>query len=124
MISNWLIQNPQRLNLGQVGFWFDPSLNITENSLSNKSQTLDLYSGLITSEFTVLGSDVQVQVSADPDSDTVSIQIDSDLVQSGKLGVFFDFPYSDVNKFDAPFVGVWNLSSLHKTSLEQSENQA
>jgi hypothetical protein len=109
-----------------VGFWFEPSSNITESSLSNKSQTLDLYSGLITSQFTVLGSDVQVQVAADPDSDTVSIQIDSDLIQSGKLGVFFDFPYSDVNKFDAPFVGIWNSTSnsLHKTSLEHSENQA
>jgi len=124
LISNWLIQNPQRLNLARVGFWFDPNLTITESSLSNKSQTLDLYSGLITSHFTVLGSHVQVQVSADPDSDTVSIQIDSDLIKSGKLGVFFDFPYSDVNKFDAPFVGVWNLTSLHQTSIDQSDGQA
>lgn len=126
VISSWLTQNPQRLNLGRVGFWFDPSLNITKKSLSNKSQTLDLYSGLITSQFTVLGSDVQVQVAADPDSDTVSIQIDSELIQSGKFEVFFDFPYSDVNKFDVPFVGIWNSTSnsLHKTSLQQSENQA
>jgi hypothetical protein len=126
LISSWLIQNPQRISLGRVGFWFDLNLNITEKSLSNKSQTLDLYSGLITSQFTVLGSDVQVQVAADPDSDTVSIQIDSDLVRSGKFGVFFNFPYSNVNKFDAPFVGIWNSisNSLHKTSLQQSENQA
>jgi hypothetical protein len=29
-----------------------------------------------------------------------------------------------VNKFDAPYVGVWNATSLHETSLQQSGNQA
>jgi hypothetical protein len=124
VISNWLIQNPQRLNLGRIGFWFDPVLNISESNLSGKSQTLDLYTEFITSQFSVLGSDVRVKTAVDPDSDTVSIQIESDLFDSGKLGIFFDYPYSDVNKFDAPFVGVWNAGSLHKTSLLQDGNQA
>lgn len=59
-----------------------------------------------------------------PDSDTVSIEIESDLISSGKLGVFFDYPYPDINKFDAPFVGVWTNASLHTTSLQQTTNQA
>jgi hypothetical protein len=72
----------------------------------------------------VLGLGVHVQTSADPDSDTISIKIKSDLITSGKLGVFFDYPYSDVNKFDDPFVGVWNKTSSHVTSLQQTRYQA
>ncbi|CZR51693.1 uncharacterized protein PAC_01570 [Phialocephala subalpina] len=124
LISNWLIQNPQRLNLGRIGFYFDPVLNIAESSLSSKSQTLDLYSGILTSQFSVLGKDVQVKTAVDPDSDTVSIQIESDLLEGRKIGVFFDYPYSDVNKFDAPFVGVWNATSKHTTSLQQGDGKA
>ncbi|RDL36534.1 Uncharacterized protein BP5553_05886 [Venustampulla echinocandica] len=124
-ISNWLIQNPQRINLGRIGFWFGSDhVDITESDLSEKLQTLDLYSGIISSQFTVLGSKVTIKTSADPDSDTVAIQIQSDLIKKGQLGVFFDYPYPDRNKFDAPFVGVWNASSLHTTSLQQSRSQA
>lgn len=123
LISNWLIANPQRINLGRIGFHFTSS-NITEANLSNKTQTLDLYSGHITSSFTLYGSIVTVKTTVDPESDTVSIQVKSDLLKKGKLGVFFDYPYPDVNKFDAPFVGIWNLTSLHTTSLQKSGNKA
>lgn len=57
------------------------------------------------------------------DSDTVGIRVSSDLLRTGALGLFFDFPYPDVNKFDAPYVGVWNSTAKHATSLEASENQ-
>ena len=124
LISNWLIQNPQRVNLGRIGFWFGDNANITEANLSKQSQTLDLYSGIITSKFTVLGSEVSVSTSADPNSDTVSIEVESDLFKSGQLGIFFDHPYPIAQKFDAPFVGVWNASSKHTTTLQQSGNKA
>lgn len=123
LISNWMIQNPQRINLGQIGFWFG-NQTITEADLSNKSQVLDLYSGTVTSQFQISGSQVKIQTSVDPNSDTVAIQVESDLLRNGKLGVFIDFPYPDVNKFDAPFVGVWNMTSLHTTSLQKNNNRA
>jgi hypothetical protein len=123
LISNWFIQNPQRINLGQIGFWFGNE-TITEANLSNKSQTLDMYSGTITSYFKLSGSQVKVVSSVDPNSDSVAIQIESDLLKNGQLGVFFDFPYPDVNKFDAPFVGIWNATSKHTTSLQKSKTQA
>ncbi|KAG9238626.1 Six-hairpin glycosidase-like protein [Amylocarpus encephaloides] len=120
LISNWLIQNPQRINLGRVGFSFgEASGSILESNLTGKTQTLDLYTGTITSTFKVYGSKVTVKTIADPDSDTVSLQIESDLIAAAKLGLFFDYPYSDVLKFDYPFVGVWNNASLHSTSMQQ-----
>lgn len=123
LISNWLIQNPQRVNLGRVGLYFNGS-NVSEADLLNRSQTLDLYSGTISSQFTIQGSQVKVQTNVDPGSDTVAIQVQSDLIASGQLGMFFDYPYPDVNKFDDPFVGVWNNVSLHTTTLQQSGQEA
>ncbi|QSZ37147.1 hypothetical protein DSL72_009241 [Monilinia vaccinii-corymbosi] len=122
-ISNWLIKNPQRLNLGNIGFWFN-GMSITEGDLREKSQVLDLWSGTITSKFLYNGSQIHVEVSAAPDSDTVVINVKSELLSTGSLGLFFDFPYSDVNKFDAPFVGVWNATSKHSTSLQTSGREA
>lgn len=122
-ISTWLIQNPQRLNLGNIGFWFGGA-NVTEDDLEDKSQVLDLWTGTIFSNFSYNGSMVTVEVRAAPDTDTVGISVESDLVPTGALGLFLDFPYSDVNKFDAPFVGVWNATSNHSTSLSTTGNQA
>lgn len=123
LISNWMVQNPQRINLGRIGFSFGNE-TVTETNLSDKSQTLDLYSGTIVSRFEVSGSQVKVKTSVDPGSDSVAIQVESDLLRGGQLGVFFDYPYPDVNKFDAPFVGVWNATSQHTTSLQKSPKQA
>lgn len=122
-ISNWLIQNPQRLNLGNIGFWF-ANANVTEGDLEKKSQVLDLWNGVITSKFLYNGSQVRVEVSAASDADIVMINVESELLSVGSLGLFFDFPYSDVNKFDAPFVGVWNASSKHSTFLDAADNEA
>lgn len=115
-ISNWLIQNPQRLNLANIGLSFGGA-QVTEANLVNNSQVLDLWTGTLVSSFFYNGSKVTVETRAAPDSDTVGIRVSSDLLQTGALGLFFDFPYSDVNKFNAPFVGVWNATANHSTSL-------
>jgi len=68
---------------------------------------------------------VEVETWADSSSDTVGVNVKSDLLADGTLGIFFDFPSSDRNKFDAPFVGVWNDTKSHSTTLEQqSDSQA
>ena len=118
-ISDWLIQNPQRLNLATIGFQFDGA-DVTEDVLQDKSQTLDLWAGRISSSFTYKGSRVEVETWADPHSDTVSVAVNSDLFSKGALGVFFDFPYPTRNKFDAPFVGVFNETDKHATTLQRS----
>lgn len=121
-ISNWLVQNPQRLNLANIGLSFG-DVQVTEADLVDKSQVLDLWTGTLVSSFSYNGSAVRVETRAATDSDTVGIRISSDLLRTGALGLFFDFPYSDVNKFGAPFVGVWNATANHSTSLEASDSQ-
>lgn len=122
-ISQWMIANPHRINLGKVGLWFGEH-NITEQMLSSKAQSVDLWSGVITSSFSLNGSNVEVTTVGSPEADTVAINIVSSLL-SGNMGVVFDFPYATgKNKFDAPFVGLFNASSNHTTSLEVSKGRA
>ncbi|KAB5582518.1 Six-hairpin glycosidase-like protein [Coniochaeta sp. 2T2.1] len=120
-ISTWLIQNPQRVNLANIGFSFGDA-KVSESDLQQTNQVLDLYSGKITSTFFYKGSLVEVLTWADPGSDSIGISVKCDLLSDGSLGVFFDFPYSDRNKFDAPFVGVWNATDKHSTVLTQTHD--
>ncbi|CAJ2511816.1 Uu.00g074410.m01.CDS01 [Anthostomella pinea] len=116
-ISNWLIQNPQRLNLARIGFSFNGG-NVTEADLGDKAQTLDLWTGKISSSFTYKGAQVEIETWADPNSDTIGIAVESELLSTGTFGIFFDFPMPTLNKFGAPFVGVFNATDNHTTTLQ------
>ncbi|KAF2685836.1 hypothetical protein K458DRAFT_417039 [Lentithecium fluviatile CBS 122367] len=123
-IGQWLISNPHRINLGRVGLWFGEK-NVSEDALQRKSQVLDLWEGAIFSSFTLNGSRVEVETVASPESDTVAVEITSRLFKGGELGVFFDFPYaSGKNKFDAPFVGIFNATANHTTALKARRHGA
>lgn len=122
-LSNWLRENPHRLNLANVGFTFGRP-GVTEDDLRHRTQGLDMWSGKLSSSFVYEGSPVRVETWADPHSDTIAVDVKSKLLQRG-LGFFFDFPYPDKEKFNAPFVGHFNLTSHHATALERlSRNSA
>ncbi|TDZ23076.1 hypothetical protein Cob_v004000 [Colletotrichum orbiculare MAFF 240422] len=124
-IANWLRENPHRINLGTIGFAFGEE-NVTEDALHSRRQVLDMWSGVIRSNFTYNGSLVQVETWADPDTDSVAVSVESVLLATGSLSVFFDFPYPTNDKFGAPFVGALNQTDKHKTSLSNATgvNQA
>ena len=116
-ISQWMISNPNRVNLGRIGLWFGGKI-VTEPDVEDTAQTLDLYTGRLKSQFRWKTRLIQVETLADPSSSTVAIQISSPLLATGELGLLFDYPYmTDKNKFDAPFVGVWNATGNHTTTL-------
>ncbi|KAI1737119.1 Six-hairpin glycosidase-like protein [Xylaria scruposa] len=122
-ISNWLIQNPQRLNLARIGLSFNGE-EATEEELEDTTQELDLWTGKISSSFKYKGDTVYVETWADANSDTIGISVKSELLAIGSLGIFFDFPLPTRNKFEAPFVGVFNATSSHKTTLRPREGAA
>ncbi|KAI9685475.1 MAG: hypothetical protein M1820_010793 [Bogoriella megaspora] len=123
-ISQWMIGNPQRMNLGRIGLSFNGE-DVVEADLSNARQQLDLYNGTMFSSFVFNGSAVTVKTFADPNSTTIGVEVESDLIRSGNLGIFFDYPYMTyTNKFEAPFVGIWNATANHTTSLQQSGQTA
>ncbi|KAF9009618.1 Six-hairpin glycosidase-like protein [Cyathus striatus] len=110
-IEQWLISNPNRVNLGG---------NVTEDDLQSKGQQLDLWSGVLTSKFELDGEEVVVQTASAQDDNIIGTKVESRLVQQGKLAVFVDFPWNDGSmKFSAPFVGTFadNTTSKHTTTL-------
>ncbi|KAJ3506905.1 hypothetical protein NLJ89_g6604 [Agrocybe chaxingu] len=121
----WLIANPNRVNLGRVGLLFlDPDgggvRNVTEEDLQEKRQTLDLWTGKITSRFVFEGAEVIVTTVSSQTSSAVAITLSSTLFSQGKLGLFLDFPWSDGAYFSAPFVGRYDVPERHTTTLELS----
>ncbi|KAF2834668.1 hypothetical protein M501DRAFT_1000130 [Patellaria atrata CBS 101060] len=123
-ISQWLIGNPHRINLARVGFDF--SSNVTEKDLTKTKQYLDLYSGVIHSSFKLGAHEVTVQTIADPNRDAIAVQVKTSLLSLGQLSIFIDFPYGQdgKTKFEAPFVGVWNATEKHTTTLKKTYQEA
>jgi hypothetical protein len=122
LIQQWLISNPNRVNLGRVGLlFFDTTgrlANVSESDLAHKQQTLDLWTGTIMSQFTYDGEQITINTTSAQTSSAVGANIHSSLLRSGRLGVFLDFPWNDgKNKFSAPFVGLFNATSNHSTTL-------
>ncbi|OAA67163.1 Six-hairpin glycosidase-like protein [Niveomyces insectorum RCEF 264] len=105
-ISQWLIQNPQRINLARIGLDFGNGTVVTESQLTNATQELDLWTGSIRSSFVYNGSQIDVETWMHPEQDMLGVSVTSDLLASSDLGLFIEFPYPDRRKFDAPFVGV------------------
>lgn len=121
-LQQWLISNPNRVNLGRVGLLFlneeGGAVNVTEGDLGGTRQVLDLWTGAMTSTFRWEGEEVSVQTVSAQSSDAIGVTVRSPLLEKGRLGIFLDFPWNDgTSKFEAPFVGVWNETAKHNTTL-------
>lgn len=121
-LEQWLIANPNNQHLGAIGLVFWSSTGevqvIDEEALENKIQELDLWTGVMTSNFDYLGEHVTVETASAQDSDTVGVTVTSKLFENGTFGLFLDFPWNDGSKkFSAPFVGTFNNTANHTTTL-------
>lgn len=121
-ISQWIIGNPNRVNLGRIGLKYKGKF-LSEADISSPRQELDVWNGLVTSEFVVDGQQVQVVTQGDLESDAVVFNIESDLVASGDLEVLLDFPYPPIHttkyKYEV-FVGVYDFPANHTTILKEN----
>ena len=108
-ISEWLAANPHRINLGRLGLILkkkDGTL-ASVSDLKNPYQVLDLWNGIVSSRFELEGIRVIVNTACHPKQDSIAVSIDSPLVKSGRLSVFFSVPGNNGNQFDN-FVGDWS----------------
>ncbi|MGO1245522.1 MAG: hypothetical protein ACTMH4_15690, partial [Sphingobacterium sp.] len=100
--------NPHRLQLGNVGL----ELHLASGELAgvqdiqNIEQTLDLWTGLIHSKFSLEGQPVEVYTAAGQAADQAAVQVSSPLIAKGRLKVFIRYPFPS-GKFldDAAFYG-------------------
>jgi hypothetical protein len=121
-LNAWLRSNPHRINLARIGLLLlrQDGQPATEADLTGKQQELDLWTGTLRSRFVLDGVPATIETTCHPDHDVVAVRIDSPLVSAGRLAVFLDFPYaSGADKFDAPFVGVWDEPDAHQTTLQR-----
>ncbi|KAG6865432.1 hypothetical protein C0991_002670 [Blastosporella zonata] len=126
-VEQWLIANPNRVNLGRVGlvFWDadGEKVEVAGDDIADAHQELDLWTGKLRSQFSFQGKAVSVETAVADSTGTVGIVVESPLLKSGRLGVFLDFPWNDGSaKFSAPFVGNWNATANHTTVLTTSRD--
>ncbi|PFH48576.1 hypothetical protein AMATHDRAFT_76650 [Amanita thiersii Skay4041] len=128
-IEQWLISNPNRVNLGRIGLIFFSTEGkveiVDDQGLTNIRQELDLWTGILTSTFMWDGVMINVQTASAQTGDTIGISIQSSLFDQGRLGVILDYPWNDgKSKFSAPYVGNWNATANHTTSLGTPDNNS
>ncbi|KAI3548807.1 hypothetical protein CSPX01_02830 [Colletotrichum filicis] len=121
-VSQWLIGNPNRINLGRIGLKFKGK-TLSAAEIAEPRQELNLWSGIITSTFKIDGNAVKVVTQGDFATDAVTFQIESDLVSSGDLNIELDFPYPPIHttkyKYEV-FAGVYDFPLNHTTRIVNS----
>ena len=101
-LYNWLRENPHRLHLGRIG------LDIADaQEVAGIHQKLDLWTGVIESQFLLRSAPVQVRTCCHPELDLLAVSV------SGDVGVRFEFPGAspEMNAAD------WKSPERHRTSM-------
>ena len=111
----WLRANPHRLHLGRIGF----DLRTKDGSpaapgdLSEVRQSLDLWTGELTSRFSIEGQLVEVQTVCHPKRDAVGVRVRSALLREGRLAIRLAFPYGT----GAMTAADWSRPDAHETKM-------
>ena len=96
-----LRMNPHRLNLGAIGFRLTggPDPELVPGEIGDLRQELDLWTGVITSSWRLLGSvPVTVFTCCHPSRDAISIRVESPACATRGLGVKLVFPYGSPDR--------------------------
>ena len=114
-LFDWLRENPHRLHLGQVGFRLIKSdgSEAKASDITDIEQKLDLWTGIIHSNFKFEREVVKVQTAVNPDRDELALCVDSPLLAKKKLTIRISFPYGSQT-----MQGVdWNYPEKHLSEI-------
>jgi hypothetical protein len=115
--AQWLRRNPHDVPLGRLSLVLlsDGGESLQPGDIGAVSQVLDLWSGVVTSRYTVEGRPVAVTTAAHPHLEAVAVRIESTLVAQGRLGVGLAFPRGhDPLRKNTPALD-WNRPQSHVT---------
>jgi hypothetical protein len=115
--DDWLRENPHRFSLGRVALTIRDKAGKPARfaDLSDTRQTLDLWTGVLTSRFTYDGEPVVVETRVATGRDAVLVSIRSRLVGQGRLGVGVRYP--GVSARINPDPSDWEHPERHVTTL-------
>lgn len=88
----WLRANPHRFSLSRIGLTFADGRPLDFAKVADTRQTLDMWTGALTSRFTYEGRPVEVVTRVHPTLDMVMVEIASPLVVGDGLGVQIRYP--------------------------------
>ncbi|MGB2861953.1 MAG: hypothetical protein WBC05_01380, partial [Sedimentisphaerales bacterium] len=88
---------------------------------TDTSQTLDLWSGLLTSRFKIDGRPVKVMTVCHPERDLLAVRIESALLPEGRLPISMAFPYG---KEDWRNAADWDNPGSHTTRHQITDGLA
>ena len=116
----WLRENPHRLNLGRLSFMLDGK-QVDASKMTEINQKLDLWRGVITSNYKLDGIGVTVVTTCHPTLDMLAVQVSSPLVENNRLAVRIAFPYGNATDRSG---ADWNAADRHSTEVEVGDRSA
>ena len=119
--ATYFRSNPHRLHLGQISFKRGNGEAVPSDAISDINQKLDLWQGILYSEFNFDGQKIRVETCAHPTFDQIAVQINAENLQETDLGIGFDFPYGAAVWGKTAFD--WDSPDRHSsTIIEQNKN--
>ncbi len=123
--GDWLRRNPRSHPLAQLALeWLkaDGSAFVPAD-IQEPEQTLDLWTGIVTSRFKLGGVAVTVKTACATRTDTLGVEIDSPLVAEGKLRVRLRFPRGhDPAVKNTPGLD-WSRPDSHQTIVNDQKDK-
>src|SRR5260370_28842573 len=115
-IRTWMRDNPHKFNLARLRFTRRGGADLAKTDIAGLSRTLDLWSGMQTSNYKIDGQPVRVETSVHPDLDLVAVRIDSPLLETDGLEVVLDFPYPTFGQ--EPWLGDFSKAHTNTDKIE------
>ena len=90
----WLRENPHKINLARVGFAIRKAdgSEAALDDLQQTEQTLDLWTGMLSSRFSLDGAPVQVESWVHPERDLLAVRVRPGALPPSRIGVRLAFP--------------------------------
>lgn len=123
-LRDWMVRNPQRINLGRVGLVLvkNDGTRADLADLADPVQRLDLWSGVATSRYTIDGKAVTVTTVGHPDKDAVAVRIESQKVSDATIGICLRFPFPTNAEFSN--AADWSGPDRHQTEFHSEAHRA
>lgn len=122
---NYFRENKHRLQLGNVGLelYLKNGQRATAQHIQVIRQELNLWTGIITSEFQIEGEPVSVKTTSYQGSDRVAVHVASPLIAQQRLKIFVHYPYPS-GKFLDEGTNYDQVNDHKTTIVAQSANVA
>ena len=121
--TEWLRSNPHRLHLGRIGFRLTKADGspAAPSDLTGVEQTLEIWNGVLASNFRLEGQPVEVETVCHPTLDLVAVRVASPLVATKRLAIEVRFPYGTGETITAD----WSQPDAHETVVaKKSDHRA